>query len=78
MAGGRESLRAMVEHWRNADSSTPVRVARYRSAWANPQSCVQVEAMKPQGPVTMYFFRHEDGRWRVFPPRKELSTMRGR
>jgi hypothetical protein len=71
-----KSLRAMVEHWLSPDSNTTVRVIRYRSGWANRQLYVQVETRKSQGPVAMYFFRHEDGAWRVFPPRRELPTMR--
>ena len=71
-----KSLREMVAHWLNPDSSMPVRVIRYRSGWANRQLYVQVETRKSQGPVAMYFFRHEDGAWRVFPPRRESPAMR--
>lgn len=34
-----------------------------------------VEISKPAGSFVIFFFRHDDGTWRVFPPEVERPTM---
>jgi hypothetical protein len=37
---------------------------------------VLVETIRPEGAVAIFFFWHEDGTWRVFPPAAPYPTMR--
>jgi hypothetical protein len=32
--------------------------------------------LKTAGPVAMFFFRHQDGTWCIYPPRREQPMMR--
>jgi hypothetical protein len=76
MASGEKSLRAMVEHWLAPDPAQPVRVAEFRSRRPAREPYVCVETFTASGPVAMFFFRHRDGTWRIFPPSQERPAMR--
>nr|WP_082855217.1 hypothetical protein [Paraburkholderia phytofirmans] len=62
------SLRLMVEKWLSPSSTMPARVARFGRMSSNRLRYVCVEALRPTGPLALYFFLHDDGKWRVFPP----------
>nr|WP_082855340.1 hypothetical protein [Paraburkholderia phytofirmans] len=62
------SLRSLVEKWLMPTSETPVRVTRFGRTGSRRSRYVCVEARQPDGPVALFFFRHDDGAWRVFPP----------
>jgi hypothetical protein len=68
MTTAEKSLRSLVEKWLTPTSATPVRVTRFGRTASNRRRYVRVEAMRPDGPVALFFFRHDDGTWRVFPP----------
>ncbi|SIT37346.1 conserved hypothetical protein [Paraburkholderia ribeironis] len=36
---------------------------------------VCVEIRRPDGPIRLFFFRHGDGTWHVFPPQDNLCRM---
>jgi hypothetical protein len=36
-----------------------------------------VEALRPGGLLSIFFFRHDDGSWNVFPPQAERPAMNG-
>jgi hypothetical protein len=76
MASAAKSLCLMVEHSLAPGPSTKVRVAEFRSRRAKRQCHVRVEIAIPTGPVGMFFFRHRDGNWRIFPPERERRVMR--
>lgn len=63
-----KSLRLLVEKWLTPTSATPVRVTRFGRTGSNRRRYVCVEALRPEGPVALFFFQHDDGTWRVFPP----------
>ncbi|AUT66822.1 hypothetical protein C2L65_42785 [Paraburkholderia terrae] len=70
------SLRSLVEKWLRPTSATPVRVTRFGHAQSNQGPYVHIELLLPTGPVGLFFFRHRDGAWCVFPPEAERLTMR--
>jgi hypothetical protein len=73
---GKNSLRAMIEHWLSPDPARGVRVTRFRNGRSKRECYVCVETLKAAGPVALFFFRHQDGAWRIFPPSLERPAMR--
>jgi hypothetical protein len=69
------SLRDLVEKWLSPTSTTPVRVTRFSRTRDGNRRYVCVEVARPACSVTIVFFRHDDGSWRVFPPRRENPAM---
>ena len=73
MAGGEHSLRAVVDHWLTGRAEN-VRVTAFRHGPARQRCYVCVEAIRSDGRMAMFFFRHLDGTWRIYPPsRKQLA-----
>ena len=70
------SLRSLVEKWLGPTSTVPVRVTRFGHAASNQKHGVRIELLLPTGPVGLFFFRHRDGAWCVFPPAAERLAMR--
>ena len=76
MASAGKSLRQMVEHWLAPASEKQVRVTEFRNR-RSPRECyVCVETVSTTGPLSMFFYRHHDRTWRIFPPDRERLTMR--
>jgi hypothetical protein len=73
---GEQSLRLLVEKWFAPTAATPVRITRFGRTHANQERCICVETLRPEGSVSIFFFRHDDGAWCVFPPRVRCLTMR--
>ncbi|WP_236721038.1 hypothetical protein [Paraburkholderia phytofirmans] len=62
------SLRSQVEKWLAPAPATPVHVTRFsRTGWSG-RRYVCVETSSPAGALALFFFRHDDGSWCVFPP----------
>ncbi|TDN68857.1 hypothetical protein B0G77_2211 [Paraburkholderia sp. BL10I2N1] len=61
-------LRLLVEKWLTPTFSTPIRVTRFGRTGTSRRRYVRVEAQRPEGSVALFFFRHDDGTWHVFPP----------
>jgi hypothetical protein len=76
MNAAERSLRLLVERWLAPTPSTPVRVTQIGRARSNHRRYVRVEILRSTGPVGMFFFRHGDGTWWVFPPEIERLAMR--
>ncbi|WP_420991505.1 hypothetical protein ACKI2N_025120 [Cupriavidus sp. 30B13] len=66
------TLHAIVAKWIAPAEGLPVHVARFGRTHGGrvPYVCVQRAADK------LFFFRHGDGSWRVFPPAAQF-TARG-
>ncbi|SKD04453.1 hypothetical protein SAMN05445504_9232 [Burkholderia sp. CF099] len=75
MASGGKSLRLMVEHWFAADPSKGIRVVEFRNRRSKHECYVRVEALTGTGPVAMFFFRHEDKTWRIYPPSRAKPIL---
>jgi hypothetical protein len=69
-----KSLRWLVEKWLAPTPSVPVQVTRY----SHPNSsgrCVLARQSGPARSLAIFFFRHEDGLWCVFPPSPKGPMM---
>ncbi|PMS36876.1 hypothetical protein C0Z20_12090 [Trinickia symbiotica] len=75
MASGQNSLRLMVEHWLAPDPAMGVRVTKFINRRSKRECYVCVETLRTDGPVAIFFFRHQDGAWHVFPPAPERLAM---
>ncbi|MBC8752292.1 hypothetical protein F6X42_39480 [Paraburkholderia sp. WC7.3b] len=62
------SLRSLVEKWLTPAAATPIRVTRFSRTGSSRGRYARVEVQRPEGSVALFFFRHDDGTWQVFPP----------
>jgi hypothetical protein len=73
-----QSLRCQVEKWLAPASAIPVHVTEFsRTRWGG-RRYVRVETSSADGDRALFFFRHDDGNWCVFPPaadRWQLTTV---
>jgi hypothetical protein len=62
------SLRHQVEKWLAPPPASTVHVTEFgRTRWdRTPYVCVEMSS--PAGVRMLFFFRHGDGAWHVFPP----------
>jgi hypothetical protein len=63
-----QSLRGIVEKWLSPTPASPVSGIHLCRMQANHARCVRVEAVRAGGVLALFFFRHADGSWQVFPP----------
>jgi hypothetical protein len=63
-----QSLRCQVEKWLAPAPATPVRVTAFSRTRVGGRRYVCVETSSPSGARALFFFRHDDGSWCVFPP----------
>jgi hypothetical protein len=63
-----QSLRWQVEKWLAPAPATPIHVTRLGHPGRGGRHCVRVETSSPAGVRALFFFRHDDGSWYVFPP----------
>ncbi|TDG03536.1 hypothetical protein E1N52_34155 [Paraburkholderia guartelaensis] len=75
MTRAERSLRMMVEYWLAPLPGRPVRVVEFRNRPFRGECYVCVEALTSVGLVAMFFFRHRDGTWRIFPPNQDRPAM---
>ena len=75
MNSARNSLRKTVEQWLGPDPASGLRVTEFRNRRSRHECYVCVETLTTAGPIALFFFRHQDGAWRVFPPSRERPTM---
>jgi hypothetical protein len=70
-----QSLRFQVEKWLAPGPTIPVHVTEFsRTRWAR-RRYVRVETSSPGGLRALFFFRHDDGCWYVFPPTADRLKM---
>ncbi|GAB7523459.1 hypothetical protein [Paraburkholderia sp. 2C] len=67
-AAGDQSLRLLVEKWLAPLAATPLHVTHFGRTRNDGTRYVRVEASSVDGPRALFFFRHDDGCWCVFPP----------
>ncbi|MGF6851481.1 hypothetical protein [Paraburkholderia sp. CI3] len=70
------SLHWLVDKWLAPTPSMPARVTRFGRMPSNQRRYVRVETRRPEGPLAIYFFLHDDGVWCVFPPADEGPTLK--
>lgn len=70
-----QSLRYQVEKWL-APGSTPVHVTQFSRTRADRRRFVRVEMLQGAASKALFFFRHDDGHWCVYPPARKQDNMR--
>lgn len=71
-----KSLRLVVEKWFAPTPAMPVHVTGFGRTTSNRRRYVRIEALRPAGPLVIFFFQHDDRTWNVFPPIAEMPAMR--
>lgn len=67
-SAGVQSLRSQVDKWFAPDATAPIRVTAFGRMRSGRTRYVSVEVLSSKGPHSLYFFRHADGSWCVYPP----------
>jgi hypothetical protein len=78
MAGNR-SLRSQVEKLVGPMRDRGARVRLLDRSRVAGTCCVRIQIDQPTATFSLFFFRHADGTWHVFPPgqrRPEMGTSR--
>nr|WP_251031688.1 hypothetical protein [Paraburkholderia strydomiana] len=75
MDSGSTSLRWLVEKWLQPTPAAPARVVRMKHGRKRSTRCVRVEVRRSWDVFSVFFFRHEDGSWCVFPPHADRPAM---
>lgn len=76
MEGANEqSLRFLVEKWLAPGPMEPVHVTKFGRTRSGRRRYVCVEVAQPSGVRALFFFRHDDGCWYVFPPAGDRPNM---
>ncbi|EIM99968.1 hypothetical protein [Paraburkholderia hospita] len=71
----KHSLRKTVEYWLSPSPAALVRVLRFKNRRRTNECFVKVTTSDSSRDAEMYFFRHDDGTWRVFPPNGALPAL---
>jgi len=77
MISAEKSLHWVVDKWLAPTPAMPARVIRRSRSGVHHRRYVCVEALRPEGLLSFFFFRHDDGSWNVFPPEAERPAMNG-
>lgn len=75
MSTAEKSLHSLVEKWLAPDPRSRIRVVRFGHIGGDSRRYAHVEASTAAGLRAIFFFRHNDGGWCVFPPRVERPSM---
>ncbi|VVE54220.1 hypothetical protein PTE30175_04810 [Pandoraea terrae] len=76
MSSDATSLRSLIDKWVASTPASPIRLTRLTYAKRRSVRCVRAESIRASGSLAIFFFRHDDGAWCVFPPMSERPTMR--
>ncbi|QQC63199.1 hypothetical protein [Paraburkholderia ginsengisoli] len=67
-AASEQSLRFLVDKWLAPAPSAPVHVTEFSRTRVGGRRYVRVETCLEGSLRSLFFFRHDDGCWCVFPP----------
>jgi hypothetical protein len=65
----------MAEKWLSLQPDMQVHITRHAQGQGMRRACVHVTTAGARGEVGMFFFRHDDGSWYIFPPRESRLSM---
>ena len=68
------SLRSLVDKWLAPTHAKPARLTRFGRTTKGVRF-VCLEVLRLTDPLTIAFFYHDDGAWRVFPPERSPLEM---
>jgi hypothetical protein len=74
MSPSEKTLHWAVDKWLAPTPTKPARVVRFYRTQRH-RRCVCVQAMGPGGLLSIFFFRHDDGSWNVYPPTQARPAM---
>jgi hypothetical protein len=69
------SLRWLIDKWLAPTPASPVRLTRYGRTSSSQRRFVLLQTSGTIPPLAIYFFQHDDGVWRVFPPARSGPIM---
>ncbi|MDN7179254.1 hypothetical protein M0D69_14870 [Caballeronia sp. SEWSISQ10-4 2] len=79
MIATEQSLRGLVEKWLDAASAVPLRVHSIHRIRSRRRRCVCIEVERAADFVThsftLYFFRHDNGAWHIYPAEAVRPAM---
>jgi hypothetical protein len=82
MVASEQSLRVLVEKWLGAVSAGHVHVRSIHRIRAGRRRCVCIEVERASSAFssafssfTLFFFRHDDGAWHIYPPEALRPAM---
>ncbi|TFE37584.1 hypothetical protein E2553_39870 [Paraburkholderia dipogonis] len=67
-------LRAMVQHWLAPNAASGFKVSHFGRACGDRYVCIV--AHNGRWPLAMYFYRHRDRAWYIFPQGPARPAMR--
>lgn len=82
MDGTRQSLRAIADKWLVLQPDTLVEIRRCAHGRKNgyghtgKRRCVYIRTLGAANEVGLFFFRHDDGAWYIFPPSDVSPVVR--
>jgi hypothetical protein len=71
-----KSLRLLVEKWLTISDSSSIRVTKFGRIHPRGVRYVCVEVARTKSSIKIFFFRHDDGSWCVFPPERRRLSIR--
>jgi hypothetical protein len=69
------TLRRLVEKWFGPESGMRARVTLFSHPRGSRWRYVCVASRQTGAELSIFFFRHDDGSWSVFPPQTRRPTM---
>ncbi|MFM0027350.1 hypothetical protein PQR70_13915 [Paraburkholderia madseniana] len=76
MHTGEKSVHVLVDKWFGPGAAMTVRVIEFSRTRSDRRRYLRIGALRPEGCLTIIFFRHDDGSWNVFPPKTDMPAMR--
>ena len=70
-----QSLRSVAEKWFEFEPLKSARVTMFSRTLSGGRRYVCIETTHDREKLALFFFRHDDGCWRVFPPAPTLPEM---
>jgi hypothetical protein len=74
-AATEQSLRFLVEKWLAPAPSAPIHVTEFSRTRVGGRRYVRVETCLEGSLRGLFFFRHDDGCWCVFPPTADTQNV---
>jgi hypothetical protein len=82
MVASEQSLRVLVEKWLGAVSGGHLNVRSIHRIRAGRRRCIYIEVERASSAFssafssfTLFFFRHDDGAWHIYPPEAVRPAM---
>ncbi|WP_120296949.1 hypothetical protein [Paraburkholderia sp. BL23I1N1] len=71
----KSSLRGLREKLQATVGAKPARLLALHGSQDGLTCRVCLEILRPDGPIVLFFYRHIDGTWHMFPPEDNQGRM---